>query len=76
VVVSRASYNWGKDDVVKLTPSFSQPNVMGEWSKAAMGADSGGRFLDAPGGARAIGTWRRFDRSGDSGRVCVPEMDA
>jgi alpha-galactosidase len=32
-----ASYNWGKDDVVKLTPSFSQPNVMGEMVKGGYG---------------------------------------
>jgi alpha-galactosidase len=25
-----ASYDWGKDDVLKLTPAFSQPNIMGE----------------------------------------------
>jgi len=32
------SYNWGKDDVVKLTPSFSQPNVMGEMVKGGYGS--------------------------------------
>jgi alpha-galactosidase len=32
-----ASYNWGKDDVVKLTPAFSQPNLMGEAVKGGYG---------------------------------------
>jgi len=32
-----ASYDWGKDDVVKLTPAFSQPNVMGEMVKDGYG---------------------------------------
>jgi len=32
-----ASYDWGKDDVVKLTPAFSQPNVMGEAVKGGYG---------------------------------------
>ncbi|MFZ0319056.1 MAG: glycoside hydrolase family 36 protein [Candidatus Sulfotelmatobacter sp.] len=32
-----SSYDWGKDDVVKLTPAFSQPNVMGEMIKGGYG---------------------------------------
>ena len=32
-----ASYAWGKDDVVKLAPAFSQPNVMGEMVKGGYG---------------------------------------
>jgi alpha-galactosidase len=32
-----ASYDWGKDDVVKLTPAFSQPNVMGNMVKGGYG---------------------------------------
>jgi alpha-galactosidase len=32
-----ASYDWGKDDVVKLTPAFSQSNVMGEVVKGGYG---------------------------------------
>ncbi len=32
-----ASYDWGKDDVVKLTPAFSQPNVTGEMVKGGYG---------------------------------------
>ncbi len=32
-----SSYDWGKDDVVKLTPGFSQPNVMGEMVKGGYG---------------------------------------
>jgi alpha-galactosidase len=32
-----ASYDWGKDDVVKLTPAFSQPNVMGDMVKGGYG---------------------------------------
>ena len=28
-----SSYDWGKDDVVKLTPAFFQPNIMGEMVK-------------------------------------------
>ncbi len=32
-----ASYDWGKDDVVKLTPAFSRPNVMGEMVKGGYG---------------------------------------
>jgi hypothetical protein len=32
-----SSYDWGKDDVVKLTPSFSQPNVFGEMVKGGYG---------------------------------------
>jgi alpha-galactosidase len=32
-----ASYDWGKDDVVKLTKKFSQPNVMGEMVKGGYG---------------------------------------
>jgi alpha-galactosidase len=32
-----ASYDWGKDDVVKLTPTFSQPNIMGGMVKGGYG---------------------------------------
>ena len=32
-----ASYDWGKDDVVKLKPAFFQPNVMGEMVKGGYG---------------------------------------
>jgi len=32
-----ASYDWGKDDVVKLTPAFSQPNIMGAMVKGGYG---------------------------------------
>src|SRR5712692_6307591 len=32
-----ASYDWGKDDVVKLTPAFSQPNAFGEAVKGGYG---------------------------------------
>ncbi len=32
-----ASYDWGKDDVVKLTPAFSQPNAFGEMVKGGYG---------------------------------------
>ncbi|MGP0098427.1 MAG: alpha-galactosidase [Terriglobales bacterium] len=32
-----ASYDWGKDDVVKLTPAFSQPNIIGEMVKGGYG---------------------------------------
>ena len=32
-----SSYDWGKDDVVKLTPAFFQPNVMGEMVKGGYG---------------------------------------
>jgi alpha-galactosidase len=32
-----SSYDWGKDDVVKLTKKFSQPNVMGEMVKGGYG---------------------------------------
>ena len=32
-----SSYDWGKDDVVKLTPSFSQPNILGEMVKGGYG---------------------------------------
>ncbi|MBI1739311.1 MAG: hypothetical protein HYR57_00265, partial [Candidatus Koribacter versatilis] len=32
-----SSYDWGKDDVVKLTRNFSQPNVMGEMVKGGYG---------------------------------------
>ena len=32
-----ASYDWGKDDVVKLSRGFSQPNVMGEMVKGGYG---------------------------------------
>jgi alpha-galactosidase len=32
-----ASYDWGKDDVVKLTPTFAQPNVFGEEVKGGYG---------------------------------------
>jgi alpha-galactosidase len=32
-----ASYDWGKDDVVKLTPAFSQPNIMGQMVKGGYG---------------------------------------
>ncbi len=34
-----SSYDWGKDDVVKLTRTFSQPNLMGAQSKAATAAE-------------------------------------
>ncbi len=32
-----ASYDWGKDDVVPLTPAFFQPNVMGTMVKGGYG---------------------------------------
>jgi len=32
-----SSYDWGKDDVVKLSPAFSQPNIMGEMVKGGYG---------------------------------------
>ncbi len=32
-----SSYDWGKDDVVRLTPAFSQPNVFGEMVKGGYG---------------------------------------
>ncbi len=32
-----SSYDWGKDDVVKLTRAFTQPNVMGEAVKDGYG---------------------------------------
>ena len=32
-----SSYAWGKDDVVRLTKTFSQPNVMGEMVKGGYG---------------------------------------
>ncbi len=32
-----SSYDWGKDDVVKLTPAFYQPNLMGEMVKGGYG---------------------------------------
>lgn len=32
-----SSYDWGKDDVVKLSPKFSQPNVFGEMVKGGYG---------------------------------------
>ena len=32
-----SSYDWGKDDVLKLTKTFSQPNVMGEMVKGGYG---------------------------------------
>jgi alpha-galactosidase len=32
-----SSYDWGKDDVVKLSRGFSQPNVMGEMVKGGYG---------------------------------------
>jgi alpha-galactosidase len=32
-----SSYDWGKDDVVKLTPAFSQTNVMGGMVKGGYG---------------------------------------
>lgn len=43
-----ASYDWGKDDVVKLTPAFSQPNIMGEMVKGGYG-----------GGIPVIAFWTR-----------------
>ena len=32
-----SSYEWGKDDVIHLTKTFSQPNLMGEALKGGMG---------------------------------------
>jgi alpha-galactosidase len=32
-----SSYDWGKDDVVKLSPRFSQPNVFGQAVKGGYG---------------------------------------
>jgi alpha-galactosidase len=32
-----SSYEWGKDDVLKLTPTFSLPNAMGEMVKGGYG---------------------------------------
>jgi len=71
VVVSRGQLQWGKDDVVKLTPSFSQPNVMGEMVKGGYGA---GFRWSLSGRARWRGDRARgddSDRSGDSGEGCV-----
>jgi alpha-galactosidase len=43
-----SSYDWGKDDVVKITRGFSQPNVMGEMVKGGYG-----------GGIPVIAFWNR-----------------
>ena len=32
-----SSYDWGEDDVVKLTPAFYRPNLMGEQTKEGYG---------------------------------------
>ncbi len=32
-----SSYDWGKDDVIKLTPNFAQPNAFGEMIKGGYG---------------------------------------
>ena len=43
-----SSYDWGKDDVVKMTPGFSQPNLMGEAVKGGYG-----------GGIPVVAFWNR-----------------
>ena len=43
-----SSYDWGKDDVVKLKPGFSQPNVFGEMVKGGYG-----------GGIPVVAFWNR-----------------
>jgi alpha-galactosidase len=43
-----SSSDWGKDDVVKLTKTFSQPNVMGEMVKGGYG-----------GGTPVVAFWTR-----------------
>jgi alpha-galactosidase len=43
-----SSYEWGKDDVIKLSKNFSQPNVMGEMVKGGYG-----------GGIPVIAFWTR-----------------
>lgn len=43
-----SSYEWGKDDVVKIARGFSQPNVMGEMVKGGYG-----------GGVPVVAFWNR-----------------
>lgn len=43
-----SSYDWGKDDVVKISRGFSQPNVMGEMVKGGYG-----------GGIPVVAFWNR-----------------
>lgn len=43
-----SSYDWGKDDVVKLKPGFSQPNIFGEMVKGGYG-----------GGIPVVAFWNR-----------------
>ena len=52
-----SSYDWGKDDVVKLTPAFSQANIMGEMVKGGYG-----------GGIPVVAFWTASSRRGD--RAC------
>ena len=52
-----SSYDWGKDDVVKLTPAFSQPNVLGEMVKGGYG-----------GGIPVVAFWTRDGRRSDRAR--------
>ena len=57
-----ASYDWGKDDVVKLTPGFSQTNFMGEMVKGGYG-----------GGIPVVAFWTRAGRR--SGRARGDDSD-
>ncbi len=42
-----SSYDWGKDDVIKLTRTFSQPNLMGaDGERRLRRRHSGGGVLD------------------------------
>jgi alpha-galactosidase len=43
-----SSYDWGKDDVIRITPGFSQPNVFGEAVKGGYG-----------GGVPVVAFWTR-----------------
>ncbi len=54
-----SSYDWGKDDVVKLTRTFSQPNLMGAQVKGWLRRwDSGGCLSGRRRSARPLGTSR------------------
>ena len=55
-----SSYDWGKDDVVKLTPVFPSPTSWEKWSKAVMGAAFRWWLSGRARWARRWGTWRLF----------------
>ena len=54
-----ASYDWGKDDVIKLGRNFAQPNADGRGGERRLWRrHSGGRVLDGVRSAKRLAMWK------------------